>query len=493
MIPLYTTDQTNGCTAWDAKVSGELVPEFNQESPKIFVAARPRKAQRLYCYAAKSVDNMFLWHGINNEQYYTGDRNALVSTISLAFVPVFLNLPNQCTACVIYPLTNRSMFGGPDCGTILINPTTALGFRGIAPKYGVCTGGNLPCAVPADWTGRGPTDCYNGEFDFTTFTCVCDEGGWTNNDPFLPVDAKTAGFTQGCKYNYCTDLALGVSDLNQVCSGRGTCLGASGICRCDVNSTWAGRICNVDRSTACIDRRIGVGSNFQNCGGHGTCIVALNGTSYCECKSFGGAGGFWNGTYCMSFHTPDDYACTNNGGTVALRPGTDVPYCSCPIDRGGQYCEFSRCPIANGKLCNEQGVCTVDGTNAAGYPKRVCRQPLPDSIRCPALDEQCLRTKSAPAVCSNGRDYGGCACEQPIRALCTPPSDPEAPLCDATEDLVDQLARCQVYTDLSNGTTTFRCQCPNSRKGLWCEASVCGDCNGQVSMPIYFCMMSPIF
>ena len=474
----YFNYQTNWCTEWRLRYSGYILKAGSSVFfDKAFIKRELelRHADKLYCYVAKSTDNMFMWHGINNEVYYTGDRDALVSTIGPAFAPVFRNLPNQCTACRVNPFTGLAMFGGPDCGTALFDPTARLGFRGIAVAgYGTCQGPNLPCAVPPDWTGRGPSDCVNGYFDFTALTCVCDPGGWTYDDPFNP-QGQTAAQTQGCTYNYCTKLAFGVSAINPVCSGRGTCLGVSGICRCDPTTTWAGRLCDVDSTTQCM------GSNGKSCSGHGVCIVNPDYSSYCVCDNFGGAGGFWNGTYCDQPHTPDDFQCTLNGGTVKEHPTRKVVYCECPVTKGGQYCEYSRCPVANGKVCNLQGTCSVSGTNAAGFPNMVCRQPLADSLRCPSLDQQCLLTKPAPAVCQNSRDYNGCACEQPIRALCTPPDNPDAPLCDATADLTDQLSRCQVYTDLANGTTTFRCQCPNGRLGLWCESSVCGDCNGQVT------------
>jgi hypothetical protein len=474
-----TQSQTNWCTSWTIDVLGSLKNPADKSTPQIEGQLYPQSSDSLYCYIAKPTDNMYMWHGINNEVFYPGDKTQFSAspTRILQFAPIFDNLPNGCTRCLRNPWTGNEMFSGVDCGIAKFEPSTQLGFIGIAPLYGTCTAVGQSCVIPADWTGRA--DCINGYFDFRTFQCVCDPGGWINediNNPFRDSNAEKQ--TQPCKYNYCTTQAFGVTALNPVCSGRGTCLGSSGICRCDLNSTWAGRLCDIDSSRACLSP-----FNGLNCGGHGTCNVLLNGTSYCTCDVLGGAGGYWNGTFCEQPHTPDDLQCTNNGGIVKEHPTRHVPYCECPLDRGGQFCQYWRCPVANGKVCNDQGVCTVDGTNAAGFPKMVCRQPLSDRVRCPSLDQQCLSTKSAPPVCNDNREYGGCACEQPIRALCTPPNDPQSPMCDATSDVTDQLSRCQIYTDLANGSTTFRCQCPNGRRGLWCETSICGDCNGQVSGP----------
>lgn len=486
-----TTQHINECVSWSVKYSlvDNTVSTTDRTRYEVKAELQPRQYSELYCYTAKTTDNMFMWHGINNEYEYAGDPNALTSQIGPAFAKVFDNLPNKCTSCAF-------AFSGDNCDNQLIQSGTYSGFDGLCAARGTCCGVNTKCTVPADWDGR--TGCINGVFDFPSHRCVCDPG-WRTNRP-NGNDPGPGGY---CNFNACAaDPNLAVftkafpNSTNPVCNGRGTCLGPQGVCRC--NSTdWGGKRCELNRFTACPGGSL---ANRVECSGHGECVISSNSTAACVCTNHTGAGGYWTGAACDVPHTPDDATCLLNAkvcpagqstcaapeggtyadGSVAVHPLRDVPYCACPTlngvpIKGGQFCEYSRCPIANGKVCNGQGTCVINGTNAAGYPSFGCRKPLDINLLCAPLDTQCIQTTVAPLVCNSNLDYDGCACEVPIRVYCAASSD--QPLCSQTSgSLLDQLNSCKVLTDIANGTVVASCTCPSGKEGAFCQASVCGDC-----------------
>ena len=477
-----TPSQTNWCTAW------QLTPylEFTTGNDNDFfnmrttVGLTPRRFDALYCYVAKPTDSVYLWYGINNEVFYprVNPTANVGATIGPAFASVFANLPNRCTRCATFPGTQDQSYTGPNCDIQVVDSAFYMGYVGLCEARGTCCGRDQQCVVPADWDGR--TGCINGVFDFDQHRCVCDGNGWRTTGPAIG-DPGSAGY---CNFNACArDINTGVffrgiagDSLNPICNGRGDCLNDAGLCRC-TNLDYGGRLCQLNRFTHCPGGDL---INRIECNGHGTCIMDsyLN-TATCQCHNETGAGGYWSGSACNVPHTPDDATCTVHGGVVRVHPTRGVPYCACPTLngvplKGGQYCEYSRCPVANGKVCNGQGICTVNGTNPAGFPAFSCRQPLPISTVCSVTDVQCAATTAVPPVCNANLDYNGCACEQPIRVLCAPA--PSAPLCSVTGSPIDQLDACQVQTNLADGTVAASCLCGPAVEGAFCQDSVCGDC-----------------
>jgi hypothetical protein len=478
--PGPAVSQTNWCTAWQLTpfmdfTSGNDNDFFNMRTT---VGVTPVRFDALYCYVAKPADSAFLWYGINNEVFYAASQATPSAAIGPAFAPVFENLPNRCTRCATFPGTQDQAYSGPNCDIQVVDPTFYMGYVGLCAARGTCCGRNQQCVVPADWDGR--TGCINGVFDFDQHRCVCDGNGWRTTGPVIG-DPGSAGY---CNFNACArDVNTGVffrginaTSLNPICNGRGDCLNDAGLCRC-TDPTYGGRLCQLNRYVDCPG---GDATQTVECNGHGTCIMDsyLN-TATCQCFNQTGAGGYWDGSACDVPHTPDDATCHVNGGTVSVHPTRGVPYCACPtLDgvplKGGQYCEYSRCPVANGQVCNGQGTCTVNGTNPSGFPAFSCRQPLPISTVCSVLDVQCAATTAVPPVCNANLNYNGCACEQPIRVLCAP--DPSAPLCSVVGTPIDQLNACQVQTNLADGTVSASCLCGPAVEGAFCQHSVCGDC-----------------
>lgn len=478
-----TTEHVNQCTSWHAAytlVSGNT-DQLSNYYPKVTVA--PRSYSELYCFVAKPTSSMFLWHGINNEDYYTGDRDALVSQIGPEFATVFQNLPNKCTKCLDY-------YKNETCTVQATPESFYVGWIGLCAAYNTCCGVDAPCAVPINnvWSGR--EGCIHGYFDFDAHHCVCDGDGWT----YASAVSPDLGPQSYCNFNACArDPQLPVftrefpDSTNPICSGRGTCLGPQRLCRCDDPATYGGRLCQLRKVDKCPGSNPAKG---QVCSGHGECTIdSVTEEATCACFNLTGAGGYWTGRACDEPHTPDDATCRANEGRVAVHPTRDVPYCACPtlpgapgvLVKGGQYCEYPRCPMANGKRCNGQGSCVVNGTNPSGYPLLTCRAPLDINIVCAPTDTQCMQTTQVPLVCQNpvdGRilDYDGCACEQPIRTYCAP--DTDAPLCGVSSGTpIDQLSRCQVLTSLANGSIVASCQCETRTTGVFgsfCQSSVCG-------------------
>lgn len=463
----YFRFQTNWCTRWSLRYEPQKASRCASYPTAVNVQAslQALKSDRLYCYVAKSTDNMFLWHGISNEVYWTGGSELGLRPLAA----VFANLPNRCTLC-------NGFYSGASCETQVVQTNDYSGWVGLCAAFGTCCGPGQSCVVPPGWDGR--VGCVNGVFDYQSHRCVCDPG-WAILRPGGP-DPGPGGY---CRFSACAllpSLEVITRDFanvsNPICSNRGTCLGPHGVCRCN-GTDWGGRICELNRFTACPGGNL---ATRTECSGHGECLMTAQSTASCRCFNLTGAGGYWSGAACDVPHTPDDATCQNNGGTVAVHPLRDVPYCACPTQdgvpiKGGQYCEYSRCPMANGKRCNGKGNCVINGTNAAGYPSFGCRSPLDLNLICSPLDTQCAQTTVAPLVCNSNLDYDGCACEVPIRVYCAASSD--QPLCSQSSGtLIDQLQTCQVLTDRANGTTVASCVCPNGRIGAFCQDSVCGDC-----------------
>jgi len=474
-----SSEHINECAAWYVRYAiNGFRPLFEDyDTFRMDAALEVNQYDKLYCFTAKPVQSMFAWFGIYNEDYWQGDEATLLASLDRPFVPVFRNLPNRCTKCITLPGALEPLYGGPNCDVQKLSAVQYVGYEGLCEARGTCCGVGKQCVVPLDWDGR--KGCVNGVFDFTKHRCVCDPQGWDITSA-IQDDPGPSGY---CQFNACArDPKLAVLDKQfgqsqDICNGRGVCLGAySGLCRC-TNSDWGGRSCQLNRFTSCP------GGNPQKrveCSGHGTCIMdAAANRAYCECRNETGAGGYWSGSACEIPHTPDDDTCKLNGGITAVHPTRDVPYCACPtlsgvVAKGGQFCEYDRCPRANGKQCNGQGVCVVNGTNAAGFPSFACRSPMSITKLCALNDDQCRATTAAPPVCNDNLDYNGCACEQPIRALCAPSSD--APLCSSTGGPIDQLGSCQVLTNLADGSVKASCVCAPGITGVYCQKSVCGDC-----------------
>lgn len=374
--------------------------------------------------------------------------------------------PNKCQYCL-------PGFAGDDCSERDFTTDHELIFESFHQISCVlngtqnCCPGNT-CIIPVNYTGRD--ECVHGTYDWIVGQCVCDPG-WSYGCELF------TGYTrpeERCLVSWCMTNPTGATGIagcltGDVCSGRGTCVGASS-CECD--NGYTGNLCQFDLLDLCPvhDGKI--------CNNHGDCeIVRVGGeltvldgnyTGVCRCDSY--VNGLFTGTACETVAHVRESECQANGGTSTFRasPGINtttgrqqgVIYCECDPDTPaiGYVCEYTKCPSVDDVVCNGLSTCVKDTSlNSDGR------------WTCLHKDDEKGHYK-----CSNDTQnrYAGCACEFDRFDWCVEPGTSiicsgDYPSSARPEDV------CRAYLNPLTGNTEFRCQCSSTRYGQFCEKSRC--------------------
>lgn len=239
---------------------------------------------------------------------------------------------------------------------------------------------------------------------------------WNVYDEILQVDNHVQSYlsTSGYTVSY-SQLHRGPHKVGGICDFE------VGKCRC--HPTYFG--------AACDQRTCPMGYGHDQlvktvCSGQGTCVEEQAGQEFvCKCHS-----NFF-GLDCSLRHCPNStrgFICDDHGTC-----DTQTGFCKCDADHYGPDCTYKKCPVANGRVCNGQGVCfaaTQDnsiGTMSQGnftdyqgkkhnFAPTVCETPkavgrLPDS------------TSGNPCILGgwqSGQKYGVCGCRWPYFGIdCT--------------------------------------------------------------------------
>lgn len=190
----------------------------------------------------------------------------------------------------------------------------------------------------------------NGECDPSIGMCI------SCQDPYFHGDKKA------CELKHCPASANG--DVDDQCSGHGTCDLKRGECNCDYG--WSGENCkfkNCPNSNGVLYSH----TSSNACDGRGVCNPEPDaGTCSCMAPFFGPT--------CTSVKCPRE--CTGRGGCDET-----TGKCQCPADFWGSACEFLTCPNdctaeTNGECNRHSGECLCKD----GYADSTCNI----ATRCPA-------------------------------------------------------------------------------------------------------------
>lgn len=321
--------------------------------------------------------------------------------------------------------------------------------------------GAEPCLndLVVDNTNEWTTASYAGvPFSYNTLT---GEMVGTNLTALLAgVGTGSASIVEGG-----TELRL-YSECNDFTKGR--CVPDTQACSCTPG--YVGRHCMQTRNQhSCWTANPAT----RGCSGHGTCL----GCGVCKCSEDERGG--WRGAFCETPYL--NYECVN-GWVGELGPDYGVPKCICNEGWTGLHCNISRCPYANGLMCNgKSDVCRFYKPPGAVKGWWSCRNYPQGAVGCTDRRPRC---KTA----SGSVDYrwGGCACEHDLYEQCG-----GRPVCSGALD-----ANCP-NIDVCNEDRTaerfgeYRCQCPNGFTGTYCGTKTCtggglvssqcnlhGDCSG---------------
>ncbi|CAM4742153.1 unnamed protein product [Rotaria magnacalcarata] len=199
-------------------------------------------------------------------------------------------------------------YAGTYCETSLLNPCGGLCMHG-SP----CVNGT--CVCPAQYTGT-----YCG-FNNPCYNPICRNGGFCS----VNLNSTSVSFTCTCQSSftgqYCeTQISpsLIAICLSQ-CNNGGTCV--SGVCVC--TSQYIGPLCQY--TNPCL--------NNNSCLNGGTCFgqYYLNGTLYTKCFCSQG----YTGTLCEA--TLCSATSCNGGSCIATQ---NTIFCSCPIGKTGDRCQY---------------------------------------------------------------------------------------------------------------------------------------------------------
>ncbi len=247
-------------------------------------------------------------------------------------------------------------FSGDDCSTPAAESPACNASSVCAQNNGTCTAaGGCDCAYDGldnntlcsdllpGWyqmAGQQPQECPGGKdtpcnghgtCSQKHGTCNC-AAGWAG-DACSECAYGYFGSTTSC--SQCPGFAEDGNGRVSVCSDHGVCNSATGLCACTPPS-WTGANCSDcaagfwgDQCWSCPRGNDGgSGNNNAVCSGHGTCHDGQAGNGACDCA----ADGAFLGQACGA----------------------------CAADHWGPSC--GACPVANGRVCNDQGTCSGAGT-----------------------------------------------------------------------------------------------------------------------------------
>lgn len=214
------------------------------------------------------------------------------------------------------------------------------GFYGEVCEHQMCNGiGHIMYMAGADGVCSNRGDCASH-----SGTCTCHDGFYHSE--------KLA-----CEFKHCPASKNG--DIDEKCSGHGTCDTLRGMCQCAYG--WNGPACEY-KSCASSNGVLYEHTSPNVCDGRGVCSPD---SGSCSCKAP------FFGETCENSKCPRD--CMGKGGC-----DESTGKCSCPEGWWGAACEFVTCPddCSNGGECNRHdGKCLC----REGYSGDRCRK----STRCP--------------------------------------------------------------------------------------------------------------
>jgi hypothetical protein len=383
---------------------------------------------------------------------------------SLSLVPE-ISQPNLCTWCA-------PGFTGDACQLVTTNASVLERHWGIIAMG--CSAGQLCETDPATVSARGTPGCANGIWDWRAGRCVCDPGWKLSSIGRCTVTiCGTDASPQPCAGTCPTLSSDGTTVTLQPCTGaalRGVCA-TNSTCSCSPGWTTNGSStpnCEFPVASLCpVSRPIGSGNTSTPlpCGGpgQGTCN-AVSGA--CTCRSW--PNGRFTGAGCNATEYYQSAQCLANGGRVNL---TDLAqrdlrgfFCSCPLGRGGENCQFELCPKNSaGVRCSGSGNCSAVSYGPAEFTCKTANGGLAGRLTCSAS--------------TLTRD--GCACEHDLRTFCT--VNGTGPLCGIDGTTLQQLQACERFWDSSLARYSYRCRCPPNRRGRYCELSACDPTDADIA------------
>ena len=219
-------------------------------------------------------------------------------------------LGGECNAtsgqCVCY-----AGYAGAGCGVACAGgAATPCNGRGVCSE-GVTGDGTCACDTTAWGADCSPCPgvaelrgvCYgHGTCDRSTGVCTCvdtaADGHWGGASGTDCSRCLGDWFGQTCT-SHCP-----ITDVNEVCSGHGSCRPQQDACQCQQTATtgyWTGTVCercDVGYWGAGCTRQC-PGGACSPCAQHGTCSDGLAGTGQCMCHS-SAALGYWRGNDCTA-------------------------------------------------------------------------------------------------------------------------------------------------------------------------------------------------
>eukprot|EP01135_Chromosphaera_perkinsii_P005819 Nk52_evm8s367 gene=Nk52_evmTU8s367 len=238
------------------------------------------------------------------------------------------------------------------------------------------------------------------------------------------------------------------------CGEHGTCWVNTGNCTC--HGSWSGEACQVPPSCSqkCLDNV------------HGQCDASTG-----ECKCLYG----YTGTDCTEkpecAHTKDGLECNSPHGRCRTfsdpdNPAKNYTKCECFKNYKGDACQTPPCPMVNGKVCSQHGICGENtdyvcqcDTNTYGnvtYAGQKCSCPSYKGRICSGEDVGTCNETSGGCTCKEPSKRFGDACEN-LRCPVDPHSNKE---CNKAE-----AGWCDY--------TTGKCQCWENWTGPSCSARAC--------------------
>lgn len=298
--------------------------------------------------------------------------------------------------------------------------------------------------IPRGWKGA----CGEGYYDVWKEQCICHSGAVTKN---------------GICVKYPCPL-----HNEQPCGGptRGTC----GLSGCTCLSGYIGANCGLVQTSAttcntandCKPSGLVNGQPYRYSRGFCSSI-----SHTCTCYS--GPYGRYTGTKCDQVEylpdTPTSRRC-QHGTLGVLHENTERerPGCVCDPSWTGPFCNITRCPMANGKVCNGvPGACHWNGYAYA------CAGPVTKPDKC----------EGKYLECNGNSKYRGCACEYRIEDFCAEPGTGQ--ICGISTSPTECVsARCQFSHD-AQMRGRYSCHCPGGVNSTYCEEQTCpkSPINGQ--------------